>query len=162
MFDVPLPAHMVREAARARRSRRLSAAGLMLVLVGIAAVPAYEIARTWAADRAERRQWNVEGPPCPMVERPSRSATGRRPARTFRYGDVAFTRSFGGVSCAAFREGEVWAERVYRVCQFNNPGAVTVATSRGVATFEAAPGRRVTVTVRDGRASCVVGGWFRL
>jgi hypothetical protein len=39
------------------------------------------------------------------------------------------------------------------VWPFNNPGAVTVRT---------APGRRVTVRVDDGRASCVVAGWLNL
>ena len=37
-----------------------------------------------------------------------------------------------------------------------------VKTGLGVTTFEAAPGRKVTVTVREGRPSCVVGGWFGL
>jgi hypothetical protein len=39
---------------------------------------------------------------------------------------------------------------------------VVVKTPKETTTFEAEPGRRLTVTVRDGRARCVVGGWFNL
>jgi hypothetical protein len=74
---------------------------------------------------------------------------------------VSFTRPFGAVSCVSIPEDGLTREN-YRVCQFNNPGAVTVETDAARTVFQPPVGRRATVTVRHGKASCVVGGWFTL
>jgi hypothetical protein len=147
---------------RSRRGQWLQDVGLVGLLMMVASVPGYIVYAAWAADRAERATWNIVGPPCPVVSQPSRLAVGRRPPKRFQYGESTFTRSFAAVSCAAFSEGAPWTDKVYRVCQFNNPGAVTVVTAGRRVVFEALPGRRVTVMVRDGKAACAVAGWFNL
>jgi hypothetical protein len=135
--------------------------GMGVLLAGIAAIPLIDVVRTRIAAKADERAWTITGPACPVVAKPSPVATSRRGVQIHRYGDISYARAFGAVSCAAFQEpGWRWERRLYRVCQFNNPGAVTVTTARGATTYEARPAQTVTVTVRDGRASCVVGGWF--
>jgi hypothetical protein len=151
-----------RSRERDRKAQRRNVVGLGLFVAGLAAIPLIDVVRTAIAAKAEEREWQIAGPACPVVAKPSKAAMSRRGVMTHRYGDVTFARSFAAVSCAAFPEpGWRWKRRVYRVCQFNNPGAVTVTTARGRTMFEATPGRPITITVRDGRATCVVGGWFR-
>lgn len=152
---------------REREKEQRRQIGNMLSLAGmavcVAAVPGILVIQGVLTGLTERRAWAIEGPPCPVVERPSpRAVSRRRPPMTHDYGGATFTRSFGAVSCAGFREPALFQERVYHVCQFNNPGAVVVKTTTGTQTFEAQPGRRLTVTVREGRVRCVVGGWFSL
>lgn len=147
-----------RERARDRGRQRVAMPAMLGVVLAIGTIPSITVLQTALAQRAEKRQWDIRGPSCPVVAAPSPLATSRRrPPRSFEYGDARFTRAFGAVSCAGFR-----GARPYRVCQFNNPGAVTVETAAAKVTFEARSGQRITVRVEDGRATCVVGGWFNL
>ena len=153
-----------RERVRERRRQLgnlLSLAGMAVI---VAAIPGILTLQMVLTERAERRAWAITGPACPVVAKPSPMGSRHRgDPMSHDYGGSTFTRSFGAVSCAGFREASLFGEsRVYHVCQFNNPGAVVVKTSHGQTTFEAQPGRRLTVTVREGRPSCVVGGWFSL
>lgn len=152
-----------REQIRDRRRQIGNVLSLAGLAVLVAAVPGLLVVQGVVAGIVERRAWAIEGPACPVVSQPSPRATRRHgDPMSHDYGGVTFTRSFGAVSCAGFREPALFDEQVYHVCQFNNPGAVVVKAAAGTTTFEAAPGKRLTVTVRDGRASCVVGGWFSL
>lgn len=152
-----------REQIRDRRRQIGNVLSLAGLAVLVAAVPGLLVVQGVVAGIVERRAWAIEGPACPVVATPSPRATRRHgDPMSHDYGGVTFTRAFGAVSCAGFREPALFDERVYHVCQFNNPGAVVVKAAAGTTTFEAAPGKRLTVTVRDGRASCVVGGWFSL
>lgn len=68
-----------------------------------------------------------------------------------------------GASFAGFRDAVLFGPaRVRHVCQFNNPGAVVVHAAHETVNYEARPGTWLTITVQDGRPSCVVGGWFNL
>jgi hypothetical protein len=48
-------------------------------------------------------------------------------------------------------------------CQFTAPDLLRVKSDAGQSIFHPGPHRRatVTVTVRHGRVTCVLGGWFR-
>ena len=153
-----------RERARDRRRQVGNLLSLAAMAVCVAAIPGILTLQMVLTERAERRAWTIEGPACPVVAKPSPMGSRRRgEPMSHDYGGSTFTRSFGAVSCAGFREAQLFGEsRVYHVCQFNNPGAVVVKTPTETKTFEAQPGRRLTVTAREGRASCVVGGWFSL
>lgn len=137
--------------------QHLGLAGLMLLLLS---VPAIDVYRTWAGMRAEKRLWTIAGPACPIVDQPEPTVVGHKPPRTFVYNRIAFTRHLGDASCAAFREDGFLAKDSYSVCQFSGPGAVTVETAGRRITFQTGAGRRATVTVRGGAASCVAAGWF--
>lgn len=136
------------------------------VLFLAAAVPGTMVIMTWFEQRAELRHWTIDGPPCPVVDKPSSNAVSHRRNRlpkTFTYGGATFTRSFGAVSCAGFPEPGLGKRVTYPVCQFNNPGAVTVETDDGAKViFQPEVGRPATVTVHHGRAACVQAGWFVL
>jgi hypothetical protein len=153
-----------RERARDRRRQVGNLLSLFGMAVVVAAIPGILTLQMVLSERAERRAWAIKGPACPVVAKPSPMGSRRRgDPMTHAYGGNTFTRSFGAVSCAGFREPVLFGEsRVYHVCQFNNPGAVVVKTLAGTTTFEAQPGRKLTVTVREGRPTCVVGGWFNL
>ena len=139
----------------------LQAAALGLLLLGVMAIPGYLLAETWVGQRQMKASWAIEGPPCPVVDAPSPNVVGRRPPKTFTYGDIDFTRQFGHVSCVAIREPGFMNRESYRVCQFNAPAMVAVATPDGrKVIYQPGVARRATVTVRHGRPSCVIGGWF--
>jgi hypothetical protein len=150
-----------RVGRKARRDALLQAAGLGGLLLLLVAIPSIDIYRTWAAERAARRAWDIKGPPCPVVDHASRAVVGFKPTKNFNYNKVSFTRHLGHASCVAFREDGFFNTRFYSVCQFSGPGAVKVDAAGRTTTFQPGPGKRTTVTIRDGRASCVVGGWFR-
>lgn len=165
MFDAgQLEILQERERVRDRRRQVGNLLSLVAMAVCVAAIPGILTLQMVLTERAERRAWAIEGPACPVVAKPTPMGARRRgEPMSHDYGGSTFTRSFGAVSCAGFREPVLFGEsRVYHVCQFNNPGAVVVKTSGGTTTFEGPPGRRLTVTVREGRATCVVGGWFSL
>ena len=153
-----------RERVRDRRRQVGNLLSLFGMAVVVAAIPGILTLQMVLTERAERRAWAIKGPACPVVAQPSPLGARRRgDPMSHEYGGSTFTRSFGAVSCAGFREPVLFGEsRVYHVCQFNNPGAVVVETARGTTTYEGPPGKRLTVTVREGRPNCVVGGWFSL
>ncbi len=167
MFETaagPLEILQQRERLRERRRQVGNLLSLAGMAVCVAAIPGILTLQAVLTERAERRAWTIEGPACPVVAKPSPTGSRRRgDPMTHDYGGASFTRSFGAVSCAGFREPRLFGDSdVYHVCQFNNPGAVVVRTARRTTTFEAPPGRRLTVTVREGRPTCVIGGWFSL
>lgn len=135
-------------------------AGMAGVLLMVVSIPAWAAYDTWSSQRALKAAWSISGPPCPAAERPMPVGTRLRTPRTFEYGGISFTRRFGHVSCVALPERGMFNEANYRVCQFSGPAMIAVRTERGTALFEPGVGRRATVIVRDGRASCVMGGWF--
>ncbi|WP_374569877.1 hypothetical protein [Phenylobacterium sp.] len=130
------------------------------VLGALSIVPALVVYSVWSEEAALRADWTIDGPACPVVARAAPAAVGRKPPKVFRYGQARFERAFGAVYCAALPEKGLFTRAVYRVCQFNNPGAVTVEVGAVKTIFQPPPGGRVTVTVRRGKANCVVGGWF--
>ena len=131
---------------------------IMLVLVGFVVLTGYV---TWVGRKADVDQWKIKGPPCATVAQVSRiAAPPKRGPMNFVYAGAKFARSYGSASCATIPEDGLLTRKTYHVCQFNNPGAVTVSWGGRSTIFEPPVGRRVTVTLRGGRASCVVGGWF--
>jgi hypothetical protein len=151
---------------KARLADRLQLAGMLGVLALVASVPLVDIYRTWLSARNEKAAWDgITGPACPTMDAPPLRPPGSRmrSPMIFTYGDVRISRQHGHASCAGFRESASLTDepRVYRICQFNAPSVLTVTTARGTTIFRPGPVRRATVTVRDGVATCVLGGWFR-
>lgn len=152
--------------AGARRGLRLGpwqVGSLVLMLAGLATIPALIVIETALDRRAMKRAWAVAGRPCPEVASPAANVLGKKPMKPFTYGGVRFERKTGHVDCAAFPEPVApWEKPVsYRVCQFTGPGLVRVTTPSQSVWYQPGFGRPVTVTVRHGRASCVLGGWFK-
>lgn len=155
---------IVLPVARGAFRSRLRDAGQTAAMVGLllmlAAIPAYIVLEAWAGEQAMKRAWTITGPPCPVVERPAWRVVGSKPPKAFDYGGVGFARHFGHASCVAWREGPLFDTEVTRVCQFNAPGAVTVATEGATVSYQPGVANRATVSVRRGQPTCVMGGWF--
>lgn len=141
----------------------LQAGGLILLIGGLASIPGYVVLETWLGLETMKRDWAVQGPPCPEVAVPSPYMLGKRPMKVFSYGGLKFGRKTGHVECVALPEPTApWEKTVnYRVCQFTGPGLVSLTMEGKTTWYQPGWGRATTVTVRHGRASCVVGGWFR-
>lgn len=139
-----------------RIGQAVNLTGLMLVILSI---PAFLIYETWSEQAAMRRAWNIAGPACPTAEA-SPALFGARGPKTFDYGEVRFARRFGHVSCVAPPERGMVSDKVYRVCQFTAPAALSVTAEGRTSLYKPGVGRRATITVRDGQVSCVLGGWF--
>ena len=161
--DGPEAADWVRppQAPRRRWVERLHAPAIvliMLVLVGFVVLTGYV---TWVGRKADVDQWKIQGPPCATVAVVSRvAAPPPRGPMSFVYAGAKFSRSYGSASCATIPEDGLLTRATYHVCQFSNPGAVTVLWGGRTAIFEPPVGRRATVTLRHGRMGCVAGGWF--
>ena len=150
---------IARTAYRSRWRDGVQSLGLAGLLLMLMAIPAYIVIETWIGEQAMQKAWTT-GPPCPVVARPAWIVVGSKPPKAFEYGGIGFARHFGHVSCVGWREGGMFDPDVYRVCQFNAPGAVTVAFGRQTISYQPGVGRRATVSVRRGQPSCVMGGWF--
>jgi hypothetical protein len=157
-FTLPLP-------LRTGGTREAIASGFELVGVVVFLVAIVGVTATVGPSKltdlgAMRRDWTIEGPACPIVPAISNAGRGAKPPAPFTYQGVRFAYQIADASCEAVPEGYL-TSRTYPVCQFDAPGAVAVTTAGRTVIFEPGVGRRATVTVRDGRATCVEGGWFR-
>jgi len=160
MRDAPPPSVTYGAPAEGRLSF-LQSLGMVAVLAGAVSIPGYVILTTWLDRRAMEAAWTITGPPCPQVAALDPAVVGRRPAKVFTYQKVRFARQSGHVSCVTLDAGGPFARRTYPVCQFSGPAGVGVTAAGGTAFYQPGAARRVTVTVRDGRPACVMGGWFR-
>lgn len=149
--------------AAPRKSRMpaglLQLLGILAVMAGAASIPLWTAFATWADHEALMRDLRtIAGPPCP-AQFQAWPDNGRAPM-VFHYKGVSFERRHGGVYCEAVTDGPL-GKLTHPVCQFTAPGLLTVTTARGAVTWQPPIGRNATVTVREGRARCVVGGWWR-
>lgn len=148
---------------RRRLMQGVYAAGMLGVFGLAAAIPLIVVIDTQSRRRSERIEWTIDGPPCPSVERPGPGLLGRRPLKTFTYGDITFGRRTGHVSCAAFDEGGLFDQRLTRVCQFTSPGLLAVTSGGQTRYFTPGFGQKATINAAAGRAPrCVLAGWFSL
>ncbi len=138
---------------------RLQAAGVLLLLGAVASIPLAEGIGTWLGHQSLRKEWAIAGPACPEVPRVSIAAMGAKPPPPFVYQNVAFAYQIGDVFCATVPEG-YFTKATYPVCQFDHPSAIEVKSRGRTVIYELGIGHKATVTVRDGRPSCVMGGRF--
>jgi len=134
---------------------------IVAVLVAVACMPFAIAAATWADHLSLRKEWTISGPACPVVAQVSMAARGGHPPPPFTYKGTRFAFQIGSAYCEAVPDEGLFPQTTHAVCQFSAPGAVEVTTAGRMVTFEPGVGHPTTVTVRDGRPSCVVGGWFR-
>lgn len=133
-----------------------AAVGLGLVVAG--SLPNFM--RQRAADIAEAKAWDIKGSPCPQL--PLREIE-RQPLtkKSFGYAGVSFAYAYGHVACAEIHaDGGKSLFRGYPVCQFTSPGLVIVEMAGTKTLFAPGLGERATVTVRDGKAHCVMASRF--
>jgi hypothetical protein len=134
--------------------RGLGVGGILLAAVSFPSQVAYA---TWADHRALKDEWKIPGPACPAP-----AHAWRWPApRTIHYKGVAFARQYGGIYCEAVPVENPFSQATFPVCQFSGPGRVLVTLAGRTTAYEPGIGKPATVTVRDGRVSCVVASWWR-
>ena len=134
--------------------------GMMIVLLAVMSIPSALVVANWLEMRGERRAWTIGGPPCPRLASDTVLYAARLPPHVFDYGGVRFARQYGHASCVGFREDGLFNPAIYRVCQFSAPAILAVTAGGREEAFRPGVGHRATVTIRGGKASCVVGGWF--
>lgn len=146
--------------ASRRWAPQAETAGMAMVLLAVMSIPSALVVANWFEMRQARAAWAIEGPPCPRLASDALLRAARRPPHVFDYGGVRFARQYGHASCVGFREDGLFNEAIYRVCQFSAPAILAVTAGGREEAFKPGVGHRATVTIRGGRASCVVGGWF--
>jgi hypothetical protein len=161
MTAFPAPERAETRSLWRRLLAPLPAIGMVGVLLLVASIPTYAVYQTWATQRGVRIAWNIVGPPCPVLAKPSDAAFGRLGAKVFTYEGVQFERRFGHASCVAPLETGFMNGAFYRVCQFSGPETVRVTTAHEAVAFKPGVGRTVTVKVRQEHVTCVVAGWFK-
>jgi hypothetical protein len=142
---------------RLRHSGGWHTAGIVILMLAVASIP-LTIAYGGLADRqAMKREWAIDGPACPVAAGPS---PFRKPPHAFSYQGVRFTRQYGAVSCVVIPDGGIFSKAHHAVCQFSGPARISAATAGRTFAYEPGIGHRATVIIRDGKPTCVVGGWF--
>jgi hypothetical protein len=156
---IALPISLRLDGGRRRLIGRLQTAGIVLLLLALASIPLQIGLSTWVTHQAMKDEWTIRGPACPVVPQISRAALGLKPPPPFVYQHVAFAYQIGDVSCEAVPEG-LFSGATHPVCQFDAPAAIKVTYAGRTTIFEPGVGHRATVSVRGGKVSCVIGGWF--
>jgi hypothetical protein len=133
---------------------------ILAVCAAFVAMPVVIVVATWRDHLSLRAEWDIKGPPCPEVAKLSLFAIGSRPPKPFTYKGVRFAAQVGDVYCEAVPDEGLFPQSTHAVCQFSHPAGIEVWAPAGHAIFEPGMGRRATVTVRHGRPSCVIAGWF--
>jgi hypothetical protein len=140
---------------------RLQTAGIVALLTAIAGIPISVGVGTWAAHRASLREWAVKGPACPVALTPSPATRGAKPPAPFVFQGIGFAYQIGDAFCAVVPVENVFSQASFPVCNFDAPAAVEVTVGGRKVLFEPGVGHSATVSVRDGRVSCVIGAGFR-
>jgi len=133
-------------------------AGILALMLAAASIPLTVAYGALADHQALKTEWAITGPACPTPANPIRFH--RRPL-PFSYQEALFTRQYGNVFCVVVPDRGMLSRAHHTACQFSGPAAITVTISGHTVLYEPGIGRPATVTIRDGRASCVIGGWFR-
>lgn len=135
--------------------------GVAVWLGLIAVVVITKTNRDRAAAMIEARAWTIEGPPCPQLSPAEAARWPYRPKEGFEFAGVVFGFVYGDVACAHIHDdGGRSLFRGHPVCQFTSPAVVTVHVAGVTAFFTPGLGQRVTVSVQDGAARCVMAGRF--
>jgi len=156
---IALPIGLRLDGRRRRMMAMLQTVGIVVLLLALASIPLQVGLSTWATHQSMKDEWAIRGPACPVVPQISRAATGFKPPPPFVYQHVGFAYQIGDVSCEAVPEG-LFNGATHPVCQFDAPAAIKVTYAGRTTIFEPGVGHRATVSVRDGKVSCVIGGWF--
>jgi len=143
---------------RLRHSSWWQTLGIVALMLAVASIPLTVAYGALADHHSLKAEWAITGPACPTPQDPMQFH--RRPL-VFSYREALFTRRYGGVFCVVVPDGGVFSRGGHTACQFSSPAAITVTTGGETVLYEPGIGHAATVTIRDGRPSCVVGGWFR-
>jgi hypothetical protein len=140
--------------------RALAVGALAALAVVIAVVPhqamhLYEKQVRSAA--AENAYWTVSGPPCAPISRQAFESLGfRREIHGFNFQDVNFAYAFGDTECRKYGD----RRSSYQRCMFTSPGAIRVRLSGSDTFYEPGTGQPATVSIVDGKLSCVLASHF--
>jgi hypothetical protein len=143
-------------ARRPVRRRAITLGAIALLVIAALAVLAF-IIQDRATRMAEARAWTVSGPPCPQGRPAALVADGESVSQVMDFDGVRFARVHGAVRCAEIGYDEGRSGSLFPVCEFDHPGAVSVATARGVTVFVPPSLQAATIQVRHDTPSCVVG-----
>jgi hypothetical protein len=132
--------------------------GIVALMLATASMPLAVAYGALADHQSLKVEWAITGPACPTPDNPIRFH--RRPM-VFSYQEALFTRQYGNVFCVVVPDKGMFSHAHHTACQFSGPAAISVTTGSQTILYEPGIGRTATVTIRDGRPSCVIGGWFR-
>jgi hypothetical protein len=147
----------ISDRQRLRHSGPWQTAGIVAVMLAVASIPLSIAYGTLMDRQALEEDWVIAGPACPVV---GHAMWFHRPPHKFSYQGVDFTRQYGSVSCMVLPDDGALSKARHTTCQFSSPAAVSVTAGGQTTIYEPGIGHPATVTIRDGRPSCVVGGWF--
>jgi hypothetical protein len=116
------------------------------------------VVRNQTQSAAEIARWRISGPSCPSY---AGDVAKFRRQKAFDLDGYRFRRVYGHVECAGMTSGSLFASEERLVCQFTSPTFLEVTTPHGARSYETGIGRPATITIENGRATCVLGGWFR-
>lgn len=111
--------------------------------------------RNQAIARAEA--WEVAAPPCPTTTAATfKTEIGRRGKPMEFYG-VKFLRKYGYADCGTVADSRQFGFGMHAVCAFSSPAVLQVRTEKGDFYYAPDIAQPVTVSIIDGKPTCVMG-----
>jgi hypothetical protein len=104
---------------------------------------------------AKAREWMPAGTPCPAISQAAYLASGFSATNRVDFDGVGFSRAYGYIVCSDIADDGGRSPVHAPVCQFNDPGALDIATADGH-TYYLPQTKPATVIVSRGRAACVL------
>ena len=142
----------------ARGLRVIWMVGLGVAASGVAAFLAWDLGFEGRLNKAHVAEWSVTGPPCPAVSAPWVQSLQLHQRTPLAFEGLNGFMAAGAVNCTENDHVGGRAVPSYPVCQFNAPFVVGVRAGAGPMTyFQPGMGKPVTVSLRDGKVSCVMG-----
>jgi hypothetical protein len=143
-----------RFAAAARTAWSAVAGVAVLAAGGLVAAQHW---REQQQDEAFAERWSVTGPPCPAVTAKWVQELALEQRTQIDFEGVDGFMANGAVSCVEVDYFAGRQTRPYPVCQFSAPFVLGLRVGGRPAYFEPGIGRPATVSLRNGRLSCVIG-----
>ncbi|WP_091735790.1 hypothetical protein [Phenylobacterium immobile] len=114
---------------------------------------------------AEAAAWDINGPPCPMLDATAFAAKGYNLKFRHSYVGTEFARASGHVSCKEVgAEGGRSMNKFVYVCQFNSPIGLTVTRGGKTTSYDLGAGQPASITIREDRAAprCVTAAGVKI
>jgi hypothetical protein len=123
-------------------------------LLAVVVVGAWLVAMRYTAE-AKAREWTPAGAPCPALSQAAYLASGFSATNRADFDGIGFARAYGYTVCSDINDDGGRSPAHVPVCQFNDPGALDIATPAGH-TYYLPQTKPATVIISHGHASCVL------
>ena len=142
----------------ARRNRTIWIVAAIVVAGAVGTYETIQLTFNRAQAKAHEQEWSVTGPPCPSVTAAWVDYLQLHQKTPIAFEGLSGFMAAGAVNCSENDSYGGKPVKSYTVCQFSSPFVVGLRANAGAPQyFEPGVGKPITVALRDGQISCVMG-----